>query len=161
MQQHRFAMRITALSAMLLAGATALVSAAPVDNETTERVSYTGKTQRAAPATNDDGWIEIASPTPASHGREYIEVDGSAGPLVRLRIAGHRGRTIVQTVRIDFQNGKSRTVRIDRVVSKDKPAYVDLRGPQRVERVIVATERAPRAEYTVQAEPAGGAVARR
>jgi len=161
MQHDRFAMRITALSALLLAGATALVSAAPVDNETTERVSYTGKTRRAAPATNDDGWIEIASPTPASHGREFIEVDGDAGPLVRLRIAGHKGRTIVQTVRIDFSDGKSRTVRLDQVVSKDKPAYVDLRGPHRIERVIVATERAPRAEYIVQGEPAGGAVAHR
>ena len=146
---------------MLLAGATALVSAAPVDNETTERVSYTGKTRRAAPATNDDGWIEIASPTPASHGREFIEVDADTGPLVRLRIAGHTGRTVVQTVRIDFQDGKSRTIRLDQVVSQDKPAYVDLRGPHRVERVIVATERALRADYIVQGEPAGGAVARR
>lgn len=146
---------------MLLAGATALVSAAPVDNETTERVSYTNKARRAAPATNDDGWIEIASPTPASHGREYIELDRDTGPLVRLRIAGHRGRTIVQTVRVDFQDGKSRTIRLGQVVSKEKPAYVDLRGPHRVERVVVTTERTARAEYIVQGEPAGGAIARR
>src|SRR5262245_49855567 len=161
MQHRRFAMRITALSAMLLAGATALVSASPVDNETTERVSYTGKPRRAAPATNDDGWIEIASPTPASHGREFIEVDADTGPLVRLRIACHTGRTIVQTVRVDFQDGKSRTIRLDQVVSKDKPAYVDLRGAPRGGRVIGAAGRAPRAEYIVRGDPAGGAIARR
>jgi len=147
---------------MLLAGATALVSAAPVDNETTERVSYKDKARRSAPsATDDSGWIELASPTPASHGREYIEVDGDGVPLVRLRITGHRGRTTVHTVRVDFKDGTSRTVRLDKVVSKDKPAYVDLRGAKRVERLVVATERAAKAEYTVHGEPSGTGVARR
>ena len=161
MQLRRFAMRITALSAMLLAGATALVSAAPVDKETTERVSYKDKARRTAPsATDDSGWIELASPTPARHGREYIGVADGV-PLVRLRIAGHLGRTVVRTVRVDFKDGTSRTVRLDQVVSKDKPAYVDLRGPKRVERLVVVTERAAKAEYTVHGEPSGTGIARR
>ena len=160
MQQRRFAMRITALSAILLAGASALVSAAPVDRESTERVSYTNKARRAAPAPSEDGWIELASPTPASHGREYIGVADGV-PLVRLRIAGHQGRTVVRTVRVDFKDGTSRTVRLDQVVSKDKPAYVDLRGPKRVERLVVVTERAAKAEYTVHGEPSGTGIARR
>ena len=160
MQHRRFAMRITALSAILLAGASALVSAAPEDRETTERVSYTAKGRRAAPA-SDDGWIELASPTPASHGREYITVADEARPLVRLRISSHRGRVIVQTVRVDYDSGKSRTVRVDKIVAKGKPAYVDLRGGGRVERVVVSTERASRAEYTVHGEVDAGGIARR
>jgi hypothetical protein len=160
MQHRRFAMKITALSAILLAGASALVSAAPEDRETTERVSYTSKARRAAPASLE-GWIELASPTPASHGREYITVNDQAGPLVRLRISSHRGRVIVQTVRVDFDDGKSRTFRLDKVVTRDKPAYVDLRGPKRVERVVVATERAGRAEYTLHGEVSSGGIARR
>lgn len=161
MQLRRFAMRITALSAMLLAGATTLVSAAPGDNETTERVSYKDKARRDAPTTDAEGWIELATPTPASHGREYIEIDRSTGPLVRLRIGAAHGRTLVQTVRIDFPDGKSRTVRVGKLVSKTKPAYVDLRGPRHVVRVVVTTGRGTRAEYTLHGEPAGGPVAHR
>jgi hypothetical protein len=40
-------------------------------------------------------------------------------------------------------------VRIDKRIDKKRPAYVDLRGPKRIERLIVVTEGSKHATYTV------------
>ena len=152
-------MKIRALSALLLAGTVSLVSAAPNDKETTERVSYTDKARPDTPT--GDGWVELASPTPASHGREYIAVAPDAGPFVRLRIEANAGRPIVRAVRIDYTDGTQRVMRIDKVIGKQRPSYVDLRGPRRIERVVVTTEGTKKALYTVHAEPVRTDVASR
>ncbi len=159
MQQGFIAMKITFLSALFLAGTVSLVSASPADKEATGRVSYT-KAEPAQTATNEP-WIELASPTPASHGKEFIEVDDSSGPLVRLRIAAHAGRPTVRSVRIDYKDGTQRTVRLDKTIDKMKPAYVDLRGERKIDRVIVVSEGSSKALYTVEAEPARSHVAAR
>ena len=148
------AMKITALSALLLAATTSFVSAAPNTAETTGRVSYTEKGERAKPAARD-AWIELASPTPASHGREYIAVDSDLGEIVRLRVDAHTGRPIVRTVRIDYADGKQRVVRIDKVLDHKHPVYVDLGAPRRIERIVVVSEGPSKATYTVE-----GALAR-
>jgi len=150
---------ITALSTLLLAGTMSLGSAAPaVDRETTARVSYTKAPARTSP---DEPWIELASPTPASHGREFIQVDERSGPLARLRIDAHAGRPIVHTVRVVYTDGTQRLVRLDKVLDKTRPAYVDLRTDRQVERVIVVSEGSRKMLYTVSAEPARNHIARR
>jgi hypothetical protein len=138
-------MRITALSAVLLLAGTPAVSAEPEDNETTERVRYGA---RDAPKPTD-GWFEIATPTPANHGTEFIIVDGDQGPWTRLRITASRGNPIVRTVRIEYENKKSKVVRLDQVITKNRPAYVDLGGARHIERVVIVSEGSARSAYAV------------
>jgi hypothetical protein len=145
-------MKITTLSALFLAASVSLVSAAPRDNESTERISYTGK-KRPPPPPKADAWVELASPTPCSHGREYIDVEPSSGLFVRLRIGAFVGRPIIRTVRVDYTDGKQAVVRVDSVVDRARPAYVQVRSAQ-IERVVVVSEGNSKTSYTVAAEPA-------
>jgi hypothetical protein len=154
-------MKITAVSALLLTATVSLVSAAPDDKETTERVGYTDKAQRSRPKADSDGWIELATPTPASHGREYFIIDPETRPLTQLRISAAAGRLTVRGVKIEFGNHKTRYVQLDKVIDAKHPAYVDLRGTQRVEHVTVTTEGSTRATYALHGEPANTGVARR
>ena len=103
-------MKITSLSALLLAGAFSLVSAAPDDKETTERVSYTGKAKKDVPQADEDGWVELATPTPASHGREFIFIDAQTAPLEQIRVTAAAGRPIVRSLLIEYRDHTRRVV---------------------------------------------------
>lgn len=152
-------MKTTALVLLLVAGsAQATPQTKEQDRESTARVTYNEKAKR--PAVSDD-WIAVATPTPASHGREYITVDPDLGAFVRLRIDASAGRPIVRSVRVDFRDGKSRVFAIDRAVEKGKPAYVDLRGAKQIERIVVVSEGSPKASYAVFGAPNTGTVATR
>jgi hypothetical protein len=146
MQSPSIAMRITALSAVLLLAGTPSVSAEPEDHETTGRVRYSGRDDAPKPT---DGWLEIATPTPANHGTEFIIVDGEQGPWTKLRITASRGNPIVRSVRIEYDNKHSKVVRLDKVVTKNRPAYVDLGGARHIERVVIVSEGSARSAYAV------------
>jgi hypothetical protein len=163
MQSRFIAMKITVLSAVLVAGAVSLVSAAPEKKESTERVSYTEKGKRDTPKASPDteGWIELATPTPASHGREFIFVDEAVAPIEQLRITATANRPIVRSLRIEYRDGTQRVVRLDKVVDAKHPAYVDLRGPKRIERVTVVSEGSSKATYALHGAPARSGVATR
>jgi hypothetical protein len=76
---------------MFLVGAGSLVSASPVREENTERVSYNERRANAVKPKAEPGWIELASDTPASHGREFVVVGADAGAFTQLRLtAGSR-----------------------------------------------------------------------
>lgn len=152
-------MKITALSAFVVAAMTSVVAAESAKTESAERVSYTTGARRDTTAPKHTGWVELASPTPASHGREYIALEPRA--FVRLRVTAAAGRPIVRSVRIDFTDGTSRAVRIDRVVDKRRPAFVELRGHQQIERLVVVSEGSRTALYTVSGELPGTGVASR
>lgn len=155
-------MKIRALSALLLLGGTvSFASATPEKTETTERVSYSDKTRRAAPQKDDDGWLELATPTPASHGREYIIVDAGLAPIIQLRLTAAAGRPIVRALTIDFRDGSRRVVRLDKTLDSKHPAYVDLREPKRIARVTVVSEGPKKATYALHGAPASGGVATR
>jgi hypothetical protein len=100
------------------------------DKETTDRISYGKKAGDSTVKDRDDPWVELASPTPASHGREFIIVNSETGPWVQLRIAAAAGRPRVRAIRIEYRDGSERLVRIDKLLDKKRPAYVDLRGPR-------------------------------
>ena len=118
-------MKITSfLAAFLVANTT--VSAAPDDNETTERVSYSDRRSSRSIAT-DDHWVELASPTPASNRREFIEIDARYGPFVRLRLDATAGRPTVRSLHIEYVDGTQRVVRIAKVIDRRHPVFVDLR----------------------------------
>src|SRR5262245_24922948 len=106
MQRRPIIMKIALGFAALLAFGAPAVSAAPADKGSTERVSYTDPRGRDAPST----WIQLASPTPARHGREYIAVDAR---YAVLRIDATTGQPRVRSVRIRYTDGTERVVELD------------------------------------------------
>ncbi len=148
-------MKILAISGVMLAAAATLVSAAPAKEETGERVSYTESDKK--PAADEGDWVELASPTPASHGREIITAEGR---YTQLRIDAHKGRPIVKAVKIIYADGSTKTKKIDRILGGKRPtALVDLSGAD-VHHVVVITERKSKATYTVSASKTTGVAAR-
>jgi hypothetical protein len=98
-----------------------------------------------------DGWVELASPTPASHGREFISVDDHAGAIKELRLSAASGRPYVSSVRVDFKDGTRRTFAIDRVAASGKRAIrVDLHGAKQIQQLIVVTDRTSPGAYLVE-----------
>jgi hypothetical protein len=137
-------MKITAISGLLLALAAQVVSAEPAKQETAERVSYTGQKAKSQPPEGE--WVELATPTPASHGREYITVDGK---YAQIRLEATKGRPIVRTVRIDYRDGGHKFVRLDRVLQREKAATIDLKGAREVTAIVVDTDWQSRGMYAV------------
>ena len=170
-------MRIPALTTLLLALTTSVVAAAPdrttappahesvapTREETTGRLSYNDAAPKpAADAAVPDGWIELASATPASHGREFITVDAEAGALTRLRLSAAAGRPSIQAVRVDYVHGGSRTFPIAKtLVARRAPTYVDLRGAREIRQIIVISDRDSRGSYVVQGLASDAGVAMR
>jgi hypothetical protein len=142
-------MRIPALTFVFLVAAGSLVSASPA-RESTERISYTHKARALAQAEVEPGWIELASATPASNGREFIAVGPGAGSFTRLRITAASGRPRVRAVRVDYEDGSRKTYEIGKVLgARARPVYVDLRGSREVEQIIVFSDRASHGTYVV------------
>lgn len=147
-------MRTSAITALLLAGAASVVSAAPgtpPKQETAERVTYSADSK--GPARTDD-WVELASPTPARHGREFITVDGR---YVQLRIDAHAGRPVVQSVRVVYADGTQRVVKVRRALAgKRATARIDLDPARAIAHVVVVTDWRSKGTYTVRGAPAAG-----
>jgi hypothetical protein len=152
-------MKILAISGLLLAAFAQVVSAAPSKDETAERVSYTADAPAKKSPTNPEGnWVELASPTPARHGKEFITVDGR---YAQLRIDAAKGRPKVKSVRIVYANGKDRVVRVGRTLKgKQKTAVVDLSGAP-IEHIVVETNPRAGGSYTVTGVPVSSGVATR
>lgn len=145
-------MRIAALTVLFVTGTASLLSAAPVREENAERVSYSGKHDKArVQAPTEPGWIELASETPASHGREFIEVDASAGALTQLRLTARSGRPGIQAVRVEYKDGSHRVFEVEKTLGAARgPAIVDLRGARTVIEVIVMTDRRSPGSYVLE-----------
>ena len=152
-------MKILAISGLLLAAFALPVSAAPSKDETAERVSYTSEAPAKKSPTNPEGdWVELASPTPARHGKEFITVDGR---YAQLRIDAAQGRPKIKSVRILYANGKERIVRVGRTLAgKQKTAVVDLSGAP-IEHIVVETNPSAGGKYTVTGVPVSSGVATR
>ena len=141
----------------MLAAAASVVSAAPAKEETGERVSYSGEAKPTS-ATPEADWVELASPTPASHGREYITVDGR---FSLLRIDAAKGRPVLKSVRVVYTDGNERVVRMERVLGgKRATAIVSLSGSQ-IDHVVVNTDPKSKGTYVVQGARVGSGVASR
>ena len=148
-------MKITAISGLLLASAASVVTAAPAKDETAERVSYSDQAS-SQPGRQDD-WIELASPTPAKHGRTFVTVDDGAH-FSHVRVVIHDGRPAVRSVKVVYADGKSRLVKL-----KHKPQVIALDGARAVDHIVIDADPRSRGTYTVIAAPQqrGGAVATR
>lgn len=155
-------MKSPALFAAIVLGATATVSAQPErepppkQEENGGRVRLDDEKPRPrgdkadAPRTASD-WIELASPTPAKHGTEFVIVGKQAGAFSRIRIDAAKGRTVVRKVKVFFDDGKSKTLLLDTTVSEKgrKSVFVELGEPKPIDRIVVNTETHTRGEYAI------------
>jgi hypothetical protein len=155
-------MRIPALTFVFLVGIGSLVSASPAREETTERISYNRTQSQHVKPKADPGWIELASETPASHGREFIVVGADQGTFTQLRLTAASGRPGIRAIRVDYQDGSRRTYEIEKVLSaRLRPAYVDLRGAREVRQIVVFSDRDSRGSYVVEGNTSVTGVASR
>lgn len=144
-------MRLTPLLATLFVAGATVATAEPDKPETAARVSYIaeGAAPQQAGATPRDGdLIELATPTPAKHGKEFIQVGAAIGKFSKLRVDAHSGRVVVRSVRVDLASGKSRTFTIDREVDAKHRVTIDLGAAVEIERLVITTQRTA-GDYTV------------
>ena len=128
-------MRSSALFTMVVAGAVGVASAQPRHEETSARVGHSEEGPRR-PA----DWVELASPTPAAHGTEYIVVGGGeTGYFSHLRIDAIKGKTILRKVKVFFSDGTTKTKRIDRTIRGEKFVQIDLGDAKAIDQVVVTT----------------------
>lgn len=152
MQLRRFAMRSSTLFALIVVVLAGAASAQPKQEEISGRVRLAHERAEKSDAPRSSSqWVELASPTPAKHGTEFIVVGEHAGPFSQLRIDPTKGRTNVRTVKVFFSDGTTKSVVLDRAVSakRKQPVYVDLGTGKSIDRIVVTTETHTRGEYAV------------
>src|SRR5436190_16351710 len=154
-------MRSPTVIVVFLVGATAVAAAQP-NRESTPKTSETGARLRygdeapppkpRAPAPTS-GWLEIASPTPSSHGTEFIVVGAKAGRFAQLRVDATQGTTVIRRVRVYFTDGTQKVVYVDRKLSTKRNAakstIIELGKPKPIDRVIVTTETYTKGSYAI------------
>ena len=86
---------ITAAIGVVLLGVTTSAWAQPGPAENSERIRYSdvSKNGPARPATSEPEWVQLASPTPASHGTEFVVLGENHGPFKQLRIDADAGKS--------------------------------------------------------------------
>jgi hypothetical protein len=160
-------MRSSTLFALIVLGAAGTASAEPKQEETSGRVRLEDNPNPEADAPRQPSdWVEVASPTPAKHGTEYVIVGKEAGTFARLRLDAAKGKTIVRKVKVFFGDGSVKTVRVDKTLTKQgKPAFIVLGDPKFIDRLVIVTERHTKGEYAVYGSSgtadAGGVVGSR
>jgi hypothetical protein len=154
-------MRFTSLFAVFLVGAVGSATAQPKQEETSARVRLNDKAGVAPRAPS--AWVELASPTPAKHGTEFILVDEDAGGFGKLRLDAVKGAVPVKQVRVVFADGTTRSYRLDKRIDAKRHTslYVDLRTTQNISQIVVVTDPRSRGEYAVYGSGTGGVIATR
>lgn len=149
-------MRAIAILAALAAGAP-LAAAQPHDPEPFGRTSYT----HADPPPPADGWVQLATPTPARFGREFIVVGKDVGPLRQLEIRAKGGKVVVEKVEVFFARGKHETLRVERTLDgKRRSAIVDLHAAAPIDHVVVVTARHTGGQYELYGSSGSGVASR-
>jgi len=142
MQYVRIAMKSSALFTLILVGAVATASAQPEPAEPSGRLSYTetGAAAKPAAAQQAGGEVQLADPTSANHGTEFIVVGRDAGTFSQLRLAATNGKVIVRRVRIFFDDGEQQAVNVDSVLDGKKGAILNLKAAKPIDHITVSTE---------------------
>lgn len=145
--------------------ATATTAAAePKPEETSARIRY-GDDEGAhttKPVAQTDGWLELATPTPAKHGTEFVVVGKDQGLFGKLRLDAAKGKVIVRRVKVYFDDGSHKTFTVERVLdAKHRTTEIDLGTPKEIDRVVVVTEVQTNGEYAIYGSSSAGAVAGR
>lgn len=144
-------MRSSALFATIVLGAATAAPAEPKQEEISGRVSLKEKPGDPSAIGEPAGWIELASPTPAKHGTEFVVVGEDAGSFARLRIDAAKGKTILRKVKVFFVDGKTKTVQVDRILSTrgKRSTIVEFGGAKAIDRIVVTTEPQTSGEYVL------------
>jgi hypothetical protein len=162
MQYRRFAMRLPTLFTVIIVATATAASAEPKQEEISGRVSLNEKSDKKTDAPRQPGdWVEIASPTPAKHGTEFVIVGKEAGSFSKLRVEGAKGKTIVRRVKVVFADGKTKSVQVDKSLARGKSAFVDLGDPKLIDRIVVTTETHTSGAYAIYGTAGGGVVGSR
>jgi hypothetical protein len=151
-------MRLSAGFTIVLLGAATVASAQPGPGETTERIRYGDHSNARRDATDGD-WVQLATPTPASHGTEFIVVGKEQGAFAQLRIDAD-GKVMVRRVKIYFDDGKQQTVVLERNLGDKRSVTIPLASPQEVDRVVVTTDSSSKGSYSVYGSSTAGVAAR-
>jgi hypothetical protein len=121
-----------------------------------ERVSYTAPMTKPTPR---PAWIELATPTPARYGTEYILVGREAGRFTQLRIEAPFG-VYVESVVIRYADAKQKHVAGGYRLDVKHPLILDVEAKP-IDTVIVTTDRHGTGSYRVLGAPAPGSAALR
>lgn len=146
---------LTCLTTLLAA---TTVAAEPKPEEDIERVSYTTPAPKPKPTPE---WVELATPTPARNGIEYIPIAKSAGRFSQLRIDASRGVVYVYEIAIQYADGKQQTIRLDRRLDAKHPISVDVTAGKPIDTIVVKTDRDSNGSYGLFGTHGQGGVARR
>jgi hypothetical protein len=142
----------------VVAMAASTATAQPKQEVDDGRVSYTG----AEPRADDDGWVQLTSPTPVEHGTEYIVVDPDAGHFTRLRVDAHSGTVAVVRLRLFFADGTARNIPVGKSLDGERRSTViEIPASKRIRTIGVTTVRSTGGAYTLHASSGVPAVARR
>ena len=161
MQGCRFAMRASALLTSIITIGLGLglvgtgLTAASADS-TEKPETEVGRVSLDEPKGADtprapSQWLELADPTPAKHGTEFIVVGAQQGSFSRLRVDAAKGRTIVKHVRVDFSDGSKKTYKVGKTVSKNGRKFTEivLGVTKPIEQVSITTDRQTGGHYAV------------
>lgn len=151
-------MRLLAGFAMVALLAPAVATAQPKPEENNERISYNGDNKPAAQVRER---VELGSPTPANHGKEFFVVGPEIGKLRRLELEATTGKVDVRRITIAFDDGTTKQFTLDRTVGKDSIAVIDLGGVRQVAQIVVTTDRAPNGKYMLYGVSGSSGVASR
>jgi hypothetical protein len=162
-------MKSSVLFAMFLVGAVSTATAQPKQEETSGRVSLNEQAPADQPPRSPDDWVELATPTPAKHGTEYVVVGKEQGGFARLRLDAVKGAVPVKSVRVELSDGTTKTYRVNKRIDakRHKSLFVDLPATVEIDHVVVTTARRSAGEYAVygsvegQKTSGGGVVAGR
>jgi len=144
---------------VVLVGAGTVASAQPRQEETSGRISYKARTPQ--PPRRPSQWVQLATPTPAKHGTEFIVIGKDAGYFSQLRVGATRGTTRVRRVKVIFADGATKTLQVERRVSGDQSAHIDLGEAKAIDRVVVTTDTGTNGQYAIYGAPSPGAVVKR
>jgi hypothetical protein len=154
-------MKISGVFTIVLVATASPAAAQPLPKEDTGRVSYRHqKSSHRDERPRDGDWVQLASPTPASHGTEFVVIGKEQGEFNRVRIDPAQGRVIVRRVRIYFDDGKQKVVDVDKIIDvhRNNPAIIDLDTAKAIDRIVVTTEPQTKGSYAIYAAVGTGEV---
>jgi len=144
-------MKIPGVFALVVIAAGTAASAEPKPEENTGRYSYKDAERVDHTGSADDGWVQLASPTPASHGTEFVVVGKEAGNFATLRLDATDGTVIMRRVRVFFDDGKQKVIDVDKVMraKKGSTEWIVLGEPKAIDRIVVTTEPQTKGSYAI------------
>jgi hypothetical protein len=107
----------------------------------------------------DRGWVTLTAPLANFNNREFIRIGRDQGRFERLRLDVEAGRVYVRQVLINFADGTSQKLLLNRFLRAGEHIQIDVPGRARaINRLVVYTDparsRRTRGEYRISGVPA-------